>query len=362
MCIYPQLVVDLDKLENNIIKIKDICSKDNISIVGVVKGCNGYTKVAKVFDKVGVKYIASSRMEQLVSIKNEVRTPLMLIRIPMLSEVDKLVEICDVSLNSEIEVIKKINEIALKYKKIHNIILMKDLGDLREGFMSDDELIEAAILTEKLPNVHLLGIGTNLSCYGSIEPSYDNLNELVNVSKKIENKIGRKLEYISGGSTTSIPLIVQNNMPKGINLLRIGEGILLGNVRNCYIENLYNDVFKLKAEVIEVKTKPTYPIGKISYDAFGHKVKYVDKGIRKRAILALGKADYAIIEDLILLEKKAYIIGASSDHTIIDIEDVNREIKVGDIIEFRLGYSNLLHVTNSNNIYVKFKEKEDEND
>ena len=354
---YPELVVDLNKLKENYRQVKKLCK--DIKIAGVIKGCTGIPEVAQLLDEEHVDFIASSRMEQLKPLKGKVTCPLMMIRIPMLSEVEEIVKYTDISLNSEIEVLKALDKEAKRQNKIHEVILMKDLGDLREGFYKEEDIIEAALLVENdLDNLGLAGIGTNLGCYGAIVATKEKLEELVSVAEDIEKKIGRKLKYISGGATTSIPRLIEGNMPERINMLRIGEGILLArDLKDLWgydIENMNQDVFTLRCEVIEVKDKPTYPVGKIFVDAFGNKPTYEDKGIRRRALLAIGKVDYAFLEDLIPKNDKIKVIGASSDHTIIDVED-QKDIKVGDILEFNLTYSTLVYVSNSQNIKKVFK-------
>ncbi len=354
---YPELVVDLNKLKENYRQVKKLCK--DIKIAGVIKGCTGIPEVAQLLDEEHVDFIASSRMEQLKPLKGKVTCPLMMIRIPMLSEVEEIVKYTDISLNSEIEVLKALDKEAKRQNKIHEVILMKDLGDLREGFYKEEDIIEAALLVENdLDNLVLAGIGTNLGCYGAIVATKEKLEELVSVAEDIEKKIGRKLKYISGGATTSIPRLIEGNMPERINMLRIGEGILLArDLKDLWgydIENMNQDVFTLRCEVIEVKDKPTYPVGKIFVDAFGNKPTYEDKGIRRRALLAIGKVDYAFLEDLIPKNDKIKVIGASSDHTIIDVED-QKDIKVGDILEFNLTYSTLVYVSNSQNIKKVFK-------
>ena len=356
---YPELVVDLNKLKNNIRQIKNKCDLCNVEIAGVIKGCSGFPEVAKTFDNEGVSFIASSRLDQLEKVKDEVKAPLMLIRIPMISEVSEVIRLTDISLNSELEVLRALNKEAKKQNKIHKVILMKDLGDLREGFWSEEEIIETSLIVEKeLSNLYLSGIGTNLGCYGAVVATEDKLNELVSIAEKIEEKIGRKLDYISGGATTSLPRIFENNMPKRINLLRIGEGILLAkDLKDLWgydMSYMYQDVFKLRCEVIEVKNKPTHPVGEIFVDAFGNKPTYEDRGIRKRALLAIGKVDYAFLDELILNEEGAFIVGASSDHTIIDVHDAKRDIKVGDIMKFDLCYATMVYITNSPNVKKVF--------
>ena len=355
---YPELEINLKNLKNNISEVKKRCDDLDIKLAGVIKGATGIKEIAYTFDEENVEFIASSRIEQLIPLKDKVKAKLMMIRIPMKSEAEDIVKYTDISLNSEIEVLNALNDEAKKQGKVHEVILMQDLGDLREGFFKEEDIIEASLLIEnELTNLKLMGIGTNLGCYGSIVPTPEKLEELVRIAEAIEKKIGRKLDYISGGATTSFPRVIENNMPKRINLLRIGEGILLGkDLQDLwgYDMSYMKKVFKLNAEVIEVKDKPTYPIGEIFVDAFGNKPTYKDEGIRKRALIALGKVDYAYIDDLIINLEGAKVIGASSDHTIIDIEDCKKDIKVGDIISFDLTYSTMVYVTNSDNINKVF--------
>jgi len=181
----------------------------------------------------------------------------------------------------------------------------------------------------------------------------------VDVAEKIEAAIGRKLEIISGGATTSLPRIWEGHMPERINMLRVGEGIILARdlelFYNCPQPELMKDNFRLKAEVIEVKDKPSHPVGEIAVDAFGHKPTYIDRGIRKRALLGIGKVDYASIDEIFPMEEGVEILGASSDHTILDIEDSPREWKVGDIVEFEINYASLVFLTNTRNVHIVYK-------
>ena len=349
---YPKLIVDLNKLRQNIDRVVQKCSDCGVEVAGVIKGCTGLEECAVQFERGGCSFIASSRLEQLETIRNsDIQTPLMLIRIPMLTEAADVVRVTDISLNSEIDVLRELNRQAGCQDKIHRVILMVDLGDLREGFWDREELLEAALMTENdLHNLKLAGIGTNLGCYGSVAATPEKLNELVECAEMIEEKIGRELEIISGGATSTLPRVLEGNLPARINMLRIGEGILLANLWGYDLSFLNRDVFTLRTEVIEVKDKPSYPVGEIMFDSFGNRPEYEDRGIRKRALIALGKVDYAFPEKLELKEPGIEILGASSDHTILDIEDAEREIKVGDIVEFQPNYANLVYLTNSANI------------
>lgn len=51
------------------------------------------------------------------------------------------------------------------------------------------------------------------------------------------------------------------------------------------------------------------------------------------------------------------ILGASSDHTILDVqeaEDAGRLVKVGDVLDLRLNYASLVYVSASENVHVEY--------
>ncbi|NLY82546.1 MAG: alanine/ornithine racemase family PLP-dependent enzyme [Clostridiales bacterium] len=357
---YPCVEINLNHLKHNAQEINRRCEEVGIDLVGVIKGATGLPLVAKQYIDGGAKMIASSRLEQIEDcINSGLKTKYLCLRVPMLSEVSEVVRLADYSLNSELKVLKALNEAAKKQGKKHNVIIMADLGDLREGFWDKDEMIDVALLVEnEMENLILSGVGTNLGCYGSIVPTPDKLEELIAIAEKIESKIGRELEYISGGATTSLMRLWDGDMPERINMLRVGEGVILGRDLDRYFDydlsSLHQDVMTLKAEIIEVKDKPSHPIGEMGIDAFGHLPTYPDRGIRRRALLGLGKVDYADTSYLEPLEENIEILGASSDHTILDIEDNVNNLSVGDVLKFKVGYSVMVYVTNCRNVKMYY--------
>ena len=355
----PRLDIYLDKIRNNSENIKTLCSKHGIKVVGITKGCCAITEVGQAMIDGGINIIGDSRIENLKGLKKaKLKAETMLIRIPMLSEVDRVLDWADISLNSEISVIKSLSQEALKKKILHRIILMIDLGDLREGIVPD-ETLQMVSEIRKLSGVKLIGIGANFCCISGVMPTRKNLTKLVKLAEEIENNFRITLEVISGGSTSVLKLVEDSLIPDKINQLRIGIGILLGqdDVRLRNIAGTYQDTFILTAEVIEVKEKPSLPQGEIGRDAFGEVPVFHDLGIRKRAILAIGKQDIHL-NSLIPMKKEVNIVGASSDHLIIDINDFKEEVKVGDEVKFRLNYPALLSATTSKYINQYFHRKE----
>ena len=346
------LEIDLDKIRRNSALVVDKCRPLGIDVLGVTKGFSAKPRVVEAMIQGGISDLADSRLENILSLRKKGFSQNMtLLRIPRLSSVKKVVRYTDCSVNSEYEVIRMLSEAASSEGKKHKIILMIDVGDLREGVLPVDA-IEMARNISLLKNISLAGIGTNMGCYGGILPTLQNLNMLLDVAGEIEKNVGIKLDIISGGGTSSLKLIETGEMPKGINQLRIGEGILLGTdtTHDNLIPWLYEDAFVLRAEVIEVKTKPSVPIGEIGHDAFGNVPVFEDNGLRKRAIVALGRQDVNI-DGLIPLDSMMHVLGASSDHLIVDVTDAKANITVGSQISFRLNYHGLLFLCNSK--YVK---------
>lgn len=359
---YPKLIIDKNAFRNNAKIIKEMCDKNNISLCAVVKVYHAMDELINILHEEGIREFASSRVSHLKNIKrihNDDKT--LLIRIPMLSELLEVIKYVDTTLISEKDTLIKLNELAFENNKIQDVILMEDLGDLREGIINQDELVNLAYFVEtKLKNIHIKGIGTNLTCYGSIRPTVENLNKLVETKHLIEDKINRKLEIVSGGATTSMELLLNNNMPSEINHLRVGglfttpEYIKEFKDWGKYIPDLKN-VFTVEAEVIEVNTKPTYPIGEIVVDGFGNKIEYDDRGDKKRIIIALGKNDIGGYLQLYPHDKDSFVLGGSSDHTIIDVDESKINYKVGDIISLDLDYESILFSTQSRYVNVVFK-------
>lgn len=359
---YPQLEFDLALLRSNADAVISRCRGMGIRVCGVVKGVDGLPEAARVLRAAGAEELGTSRLEQVARCRAAgVPGPWLLIRIPGLTELPDVVALCETSLQSEWPTLLALEEECLRQNKTHRVIVMTDLGDLREGFWDKKELVDVCERVERdLPHVQLAGIGVNLTCYGSTKPTPEKMNELVGLARQVEQRIGRKLEIVSGGATSSFTLVHWGTMPAGVNHLRIGEAILLGKdlqvdwgIRD--MDYLRMDALTLRAEVVEVKDKPTYPIGEFAIDAFGRKPVYEDRGIRRRAILALGRADVGELESLIPREPRLTVIGGSSDHCIVDVEDCPRRLQVGDIVEFSLCYSHMLYATARSDMRIIFK-------
>jgi ornithine racemase len=343
---YPRVEISLTKIRENCEVLSGMCRAKGISMWGVTKCFCAVPEVAEAIVKGGAVMLADSRISNLKLLK-DIAVPKVLLRIPMHTQVDEVVEYADYSLNSELSTLMLLGEAAVKMGKVHKVIIMVDLGDLREGIWPSEveDFIAAAV---KINGINIKGFGVNLTCYGGVVPNEENLSKLVNISKEMERKFNLDIEIISGGNSSSIYLLQNNKMTVGINNLRLGEVMLLGRETafGNMIERLHSDVFTLKGEIIELKEKPSQPIGEIGMDAFGNMPTFEDKGIIRRAIIGFGRQDVDP-SGITPFDNKISIIGGSSDHTIIDVTDCEKAYKVGDIIEFYVDYGCLLRAMTS---------------
>ncbi len=351
---YPKLEINLKGIIKNASMMKEICNQHNVKLSLVTKCLVSDKKIVQALCDSGIEAICESRIENFIDYQ-DIDVEKWLIREPMLSEIEAVVKYSDVSLNSEALTLKALNEEAGKQNKTHKVILMYELGDLREG-SDKKELEELIVLCLGLKNLSFYGIGVNLSCYGSIMPDENNMSELASVVSDIESKFNLKLSVVSGGNSTSFEMLKAGRLPSAITNLRMGESVFLGNIP-CIekpIKEFARDNFILKAQIVELKEKPSIPRGTAGLsNSFGEAPAFTDKGIRKRAIVSVGKQDLNV-NGLTPLDSSVEILDGSSDYTIVDVTDSATEYHVGDEIAFITDYCALLGAMNSRFIYKEY--------
>lgn len=352
---YPKLIIDLKKLQDNSRLLTELCHRNNIEPVGVTKVTCGDPKVARAMLAGGMRMLAESRLENARRLREAgIDAPLLLLRLPMISQAEEVVRLFKGSLNSELSTIKALNAAAADAGLVHEIILMVDLGDLREGIWPD-QLDQVMGELAALNNVRLLGLGTNLTCYGGVIPTRDNLGKLLEYNRRAAKFYPHPLPVISGGNSSSLPLLLQGHLPP-VTQLRLGEGIVLGRetVNRQPIPGAHLDCFQLQAEIVELRKKPSIPIGKIGQDAFGGTPTFKDRGLHPRAIVALGRQDVAV--DSLDPPQGTDILGASSDHLLLDVSKYPSPLAVGDLLAFNPGYGALLAAMTSPYVSKEYRQ------
>jgi ornithine racemase len=347
----PRIEIALSQIRHNAQVLSDLYGQQGISLMGVSKAVLGDPAIALAMIQGGVKFIADSRLENIQRMKNAgISAQFVLLR-TALSQAEAVVTDADISLNTEIDAIAALSHYASIHRKSHQIIVMVELGDLREGILPGDlsQFMKAVLV---LPHIKVIGLGCNLACYGGIKPDRKKMQELSELSDAIEKEFQIDLKVISGGNSANHEWYESGQGVGRINNLRLGESILLGRetAHRKAIPGMYTSAFKLIAEVIESKDKPSLPYGEVCQDSFGNIPVFQDRGIRRRVILALGKQD-TLISGL-TPDRDFEILGSSSDHLILDSK--NCDLKIGTEVEFNLDYGALLAAMTSPFIQKQF--------
>lgn len=343
------------KLKENYTFLDRLFKERNIEWGVVTKLLCGNTIYLKEIIELGVTEMHDSRISNLKKIKKlnpNIKT--VYIKPPSKRNISKIVQYADVSFNTEIYTIQMLSEEAKLQKKTHGIIIMIEMGDLREGVLGE-ELLNFYEQVFSLPNIEIRGIGTNLNCLSGVMPTQDKLIQLSLYKQLIEAKFNVKIPWVSGGTSVAIPLMLKNARPLAVNHFRIGEALFFAKdlFTGETIEGMHNDVFKLYAEIIEITEKPNNPTGELGENVAGHTYE-IDKNTdlsetSLRAILDFGLLDMQP-QYLTPTDNSITIIDSSSDMTVIDISNSEKKYQVGDLVSFDLQYMGALYLLNSDYI------------
>lgn len=343
-----------EKLRHNHAVLDKLFSDNRIEYGVVTKVlCGNPAYLREVLD-LGVTEIHDSRISNLKAVKK--LNPIVqtvYIKPPAKRSISKVVRYADVSFNTELRTMQMLSEEAVRQDRQHKVIIMIEMGDLREGVMGE-ELMDFYASVFELPNLVVVGIGTNLNCLHGVMPSQDKLIQLSLYKQLIDARFNRTIPWISGGTTVTIPLLLKKQLPVGVNHFRIGEALYFG--KNLFtgdtLPSMVDDVFRLYAEIIELTEKPRLPIGLLAENPSGHIFETNEDDIGKtayRAIIDVGLLDvnpnYLIPDD-----GRITVTDASSDMLVIDLGDTAQDYTVGDLVSFKLQYMGALGVLNSNYI------------
>jgi predicted amino acid racemase len=336
----PRLNINLAKINHNARVLVDLLGRRGISVTGVTKATLGMPDIARGLLSAGVAQLADSRIENIQTMRRaQINADITLLRSPMIDQAALVVQHTDTSLNTELDIISELSKAAQASGRIHGVVLMVELGDLREGIMPAD-LRDVVRQTLRFPNIAFEGIGTNLACRCGVAPDALNMGELSKLADAIDATFGSIMKVVSGGNSSNLNWVLDGADTGRINNLRLGEAILLGcePLHRQPIKSLYTDAITLVAEVIEAKAKPSRPWGQIAETAFGEATPAADRGTISQVILALGQMDTDPAG--LVPPRGVKILGSSSDHLIVDSGQEN--LPIGAEMMFKMNYSALI--------------------
>ncbi|HUW60937.1 MAG TPA: alanine racemase [Candidatus Bathyarchaeia archaeon] len=346
-----RLVINIEALHYNLKVIDRWIRANGSSWTLVTKVLCGHADTLRALHALGVTSVGDSRLSNLNQVSRCMPgAEKWYLRIPDLSRAGEVAALSDISLNSEIEVIRAINDHAARLDKIHRIIIMIELGDLREGILPGS-LVNFYKKVFELPNIEVAGIGGNLGCLAGTVPTVDHLMQLVLYRELLELKFRQPLPIISAGVTATLPLLLEGQMPSAVNHSRIGEAAFLGTdlINGGTLPELRNDVMRLEAEIAEVKKKGLAPLGETTTMTPFETEACPDTSPGQRgyrALVSIGHLD-TDINGITPLDTRYKIAGASSDISVVNLGENVDKLQVGERIAFRVNYSALLRLMDS---------------
>lgn len=308
----------------------------------------------------GVGEVHDSRISNLRVIKEiDPDTLTVYIKPPPKDAIPDVIKYADISLNTELSTLHELSDEAVKQKKIHQVIIMIEMGDLREGVMRED-LLNFYEKVFELPGIEVVGLGTNLNCLHGVMPDGDKLIQLALYKQIIELRFKKEIPLVSGGTTVTIPLLLRNQLPVGVNHFRVGEALFFG--KNLFtdgvIEGMSDRVLELFTQIIEISEKPLVPSGDMGINPQGQTTEIVSDDYGKtsyRAIIDIGVLDIQP-DYLIPIDEEIKILDASSDMLVLDVGTNAKGYKVGDKIRFKLKYMGALGLMSSDYIEKRVAE------
>lgn len=336
----PRVEIDLGKIQANARCLVRRLGTCGISVTGVTKAVCGHPDVARAMVDGGVIGLADARIKNVVRMRTAgITCPVLIIRAPIVSEMEDVVRLCDASHNTEMETILQLGVAAKKQGTAHDVILMVEMGDMREGILPEN-LNAFATRVIATPGVALKGIAANFACMGNVAPTAGDMAMLSRLADQVEAACGPFVDLVSGGGSANLPWALGEELTRRVNNLRLGEAILLGTdpVTGHPITGLHTDAFALIAEVIETSHKPTSLPTRSIAPELGMLKLVRNNDLRARTILAVGQQDTDASG--LTFPSGITFIGATSDHTVIDTS--KSAVSVGSEIKMGMNYSALM--------------------
>ncbi|MGA4514639.1 alanine racemase [Staphylococcus caledonicus] len=327
--------INLSKIVYNAEMLRSLLEEQDIQLTPVVKCVAGDTQIIETLIQLGFNHFADSRLENINSNTSE-KINYLLLRPTAKGQYEELIQTVKISMQTEIETIRQLNEMASRLNDKHQVMLMIDWKDGREGILTYDvlEYIREIIA---MKHIQLVGVAFNFMCFKSMAPTEDDIYAMNQFVGAIENELGFRLKMISGGNSSMLPQLMYNDLGR-INELRIGETLFRGIDTTTLqpMPRLYQDAITLEAEIIEIKPR-----------VIGTNQCYL------QAILDIGYIDI-YIEKIIPINDKVKIIGATSDHLMVDLD--NQDFyQVGDTMQFSLEYEALSQVMYQQRLSKRYK-------
>lgn len=344
----PTLRISAAKLRHNLAYVKTLCQRRGVELMGVVKGCHAHPGVCRVFAEAGITAMGAARVRHAAPIAAAGGAPWM-VALPPLHRVADVVRGFPVSFNSEVASLEALSRAAAEAGTRHEAMLMVEVGDLREGVMPG-QVVETVRRALALEHAHFAfkGLAAHFGCMSGLIPTPESVERLTRAAAAVEAALGRRPAVLSVGGSDFLRLLEAGPLHPAITQVRMGYAVLLGKHPDSLDGHpgLERDAVLFEAEVLEVKDKPSMPFGVTGINAFGERLTFVDRGVRKRAVLGFGALETdsrGLTPTLPGME----LIGVNSNYSVYDVSDCPVEVRPGQLLRFRMNYKALAQAFHS---------------
>ena len=357
---YPRLHVDLAAVTDNASVMRREMAARGITVCGVSKVADASLPVAEAYMKGGLSQIAGSRVSQVRAFKQaHPEWTTLLLRAPSFCDIPAAVTWADLTVVTDRETAKRLNEEAARQGRIPGVLIMADIGDRRDGVTDPAELTELGRFIEDCGSLKLAGIAANYCCISGLLPDDDNLGLFADFAEMLASAVGHPLEIVSGGNSTLLLRIYSGaGLPGIINHIRLGGTVInpynMKRNRGFAFPGLNMDTVRLEAQISEIRIKPPSPMSQPGRNWRGQQVSFPGAGVRRRAVINLGCMDVGDPGSLLPCEEGITVIASSSDHTVLDVTECKRPLRTGDAVSFRLGYEGLMRCFAGSHVSIEY--------
>ncbi len=210
--VMSKVIIDLDAYRNNLQVVKNLVGS-SVRIIAVVKANaygHGLVPVSKCAEKWGVNMLAVANIEEGITLReNGIKIPILVLLQPHDDELPALIEYNLTPLLSEVEVAKKISELATRVKKNISIHCKIDTGMGRQGFSMDTAIKDIKGVVY-LPHIDIEGVATHFPCADEEDDVFT--ENQIRIFSKLLNDLEREGIPFEFAHAANSPAII--NYPK----------------------------------------------------------------------------------------------------------------------------------------------------
>ncbi len=326
--VMSRVVIDLDAYRHNLQIVRNLVGSQ-VRIIAVVKANaygHGLVPIARCAEKWGVDMVAVANVEEGITLReNGIKIPILVLLQPLDDELPAIIEYHLTPLISEIEIAKKLSELATNARVNISVHCKIDTGMGRQGF-GMDTVIEDVKTIVHLPHIDIEGVATHFPCADEENDAFT-LNQ-IRIFSRLLNEFEREgIPYEIAHSANS-PAIV--NYPKSY-YDAVRPGLITYGIwptKNKPDKNILKPVLRWETQITQVRSIK-------AGSTIGYGKTFIANRDMDVAILPVGYADGYRTQlsnkgEVLIKGGRCPVLGkVSMDQIVVELR-TSHEVKRGD--------------------------------